>query len=151
MLAQLEVSSEKCSVFLFEFITESLHCVLVDKSTGCLTLCVDGTGYVTEAFAHIIADRVNVAVSSAAAVFDVCLCAIETIFYRSLCAVEAVFEAVVDCVEAITESIGDATELSVYILIVESFEEVGASESTLYSGVATSEAISEQSTSTKYG
>ena len=51
--------------------------------------------------------------------------------------IEAVLEAVVDSIEAITESICDATELSVYILIVETFEEVGASNCALYSGIAT--------------
>ena len=51
--------------------------------------------------------------------------------------IEAVLEAVVDSVEAITESVCDATELSVYILIVETFEEVGASNCALYSGIAT--------------
>ena len=87
LLAQLEVSSHKFSVFVSELITEFLHSVLIDECTCCLTFCVDGAGYITEAFAHVIADRVNVAVCFAAAL----LCG-EAIFgYAGLSCVEAVF------------------------------------------------------------
>ena len=54
-------------------------------------------------------------------------------------------DAVLDSIEAISKSIGDATQLSVYILVVKAFEEVGASKRALYCGVATAIA-SEQST-----
>jgi hypothetical protein len=98
---------------------------------------MDSTSNVAEALAHIKANCVNVAVSGAAAILYICLNT-----------VEAVLEAVVDSIEAITESICDATELSVYILIVETFEEVRAGDSTLYCGIAI--AISKDAASTKY-
>ena len=135
LLAQLEVSGHKLSILVCEFVAEFLHCVRVDECAGCFTFCVNSTGYVAEALAHIEANRVNVAVGCAAAVFDI-----------SLSAVEAVFEAIVDSIEAITESVGNTTELSVYVLIVEALKQVGTSECTLDSGVvASTKAITKES------
>jgi hypothetical protein len=96
---------------------------------------VDSTSNIAETFAHIKANCINVAVGLAAAILNVSLCAIETIF-----------EAVVDSIEAITESIGNTTELSVYILVVETFEKVGAGESTLYCGIASTISTTEETT-----
>ena len=95
---------------------------------------MDSTGNVAEALAHVKANCVNVAVSGAAAILNVSLCTIETIF-----------EAAVDSIEAITESVGNTTELSVYILVVETFEEVRASNCSLYCGVTSTVSTTEES------
>ena len=136
-LAQLEVTSENIAVASFESVAKFLNGVSIDKSTGCFAFSVDSTSNIAEALAHVEANGVNVAVGSAAAILDVCLSTIETIL-----------ETVVDSVEAITETIGDAAELSVDILIVETFEEVGTSDCALYGSIAGA-AISKQSSITE--
>ena len=134
MLTQLEVANQYITVFVCEFIAKCLHGVSIDQGSGCFTFCVNCTSNVAETFAHIKANCVNVAVGGAAAILNV-----------SLCTIEAIFEAVVDSIETITESIGDATELSVYILIVETFEEVRASNCSLYCGVTSTVSTTEES------
>ena len=121
LLAQLEVSSEQLSVLVLEFVAKSLNCVSIDECSGCFAFGMDCVGDFTSVLSIFKANRVNVAVGLAAA---------------SLEAIEAIFECVVGCVETITESIGDATELSVYILIVETFEEIRAGNGSLSGGVA---------------
>ena len=69
----------------------------------------------------IIAYAIDIAIGSADSVLDT---------------VEAVFHARVNCVEAVAEPVGDTTELSVYVLVIEAFEEVRASDCALYCGVA---------------
>ena len=69
----------------------------------------------------LVADGVDIAIDTAAAILH---------------CVAKLADALAGCVEAITETIGDAAQLSVYVLIVESLEEVGTSEGTLDSGVA---------------
>jgi hypothetical protein len=101
---------------------------------------MDSTSNIAEALAHVEANGINVAVSGAAAILDVCLGS-----------VEAILEAIVDSIEAITETIGDATELSVHILVVETFEEVRAGECTLYCGITVSVTVSEYATIAENG
>ena len=86
---------------------------------------MDCTSNIAEALAHIKANGVNIAVGCAAAIFDV-----------SLCSVEAILQAVVDSVEAIAKPVGNSAKLAIYILIVKTFEKVGASDRALYSRVA---------------
>ena len=63
----------------------------------------------------------DVAISFAAAVTD-CSCYIA----------KTSEQASVHTVEAIAQTIGDAAQLCIYILVVETFEKVGASDCTLY-------------------
>ena len=118
LLTQLEVCGHKCSVFVFESVAKSLHCVGVDESSGDFTLIVDSTNNITETLGCVKTESVDVAVGFAAAL----LCGEAVLGESRLCAIEAVFEAVVECVEAITQAVGDTTELSIYVLIVESFK-----------------------------
>lgn len=69
----------------------------------------------------LVADGVDVAIDTAAAILH---------------CVAKFADALAGCVEAITDTIGDATQLSVYVLIVESLEEVGTSEGALNCGIA---------------
>ena len=124
-LAQLEVTNHYFTVASFEFVTQLLDGVLGDKSTSCFAFGVNGTSNIAEALAHVIANAIDVAVGCAAAIFNCSLNAIETIF-----------QAAVDSIEAVTNAVCDATELSVYILVVETFEEVRASKCTLNSRVS---------------
>ena len=123
LLTQLEVSSEQLSVFVSDLVTEFLHSCCIDKCASCFAFCVDSRG-------DVIAHTVNVAVCAADSILD---------------SIEAIFHTRVNSIEAVRETIGDATQLSVYILVVEAFEEVRTSECALYCGVATAIA-SEQST-----
>lgn len=133
-MAQLEVTSHYFTVACFEFVAEFLDGISVDKSTCGFTFCVDGVGDFTCVFAIFIANRVNVAVGCAAAI---------------LYGVAEVGNALTCCVETIAESVGDATELSVDILCVETFEEVGAGESTLDCGIAIAVAVTKDTAITK--
>jgi hypothetical protein len=130
-LAQLEVASKNVAVFISELVAKSLHGVCVDKRTSCFTFSMNCVGDFASVFATFVANRVNIAVGFAAA-----LLSSEAIFCDAFTShVEAVFHAIVNSIETITETIGDATELSVYILVVETFEKVRASNCALYCGI----------------
>jgi hypothetical protein len=77
---------------------------------------------------------------------DVAVGAADSIFNT----IEAIFHTSINGIEAVSKTIGNAAKLSIYVLVVESFEEVRASERTLYCGVAgaSTEAISEEATAT---
>jgi hypothetical protein len=143
-LAQLEVASKNVAVFVSEFVAKSLHGVCVDESTSCFTFSVNRVGDFASVLATFIANRINVAVGLAAALLSG-----ETIFCDTFTGhVEAIFHAIVDSIEAITETVGDATELSVYILVVETFKKVGAGDCALYSSIVGA-TISKQSAITE--
>ena len=145
MLAQLEVSSKQCSVFVFEFVTKRLNSIGIDECASCFTFCMDGRGDVASILCGLITNCVDVAVDSAAAILHT----ITKFGDAILDTIETILQARVDSIEAITDAVGDATELSVYILIVETFEEVRTSECTLHCGVIRAVAT-KQSTTTKY-
>ena len=143
-LAQLEVTSENIAIFVSEFVAKSLHSVCVDESTSCFTLGMNCVGDFASVLATFVTNRINIAVGFAATLLSG-----ETIFCDAFAShVEAIFQAIVDGIETITETIGDATELSVYILIVETFKEVGASDCALYGSIVGA-TISKQSTITE--
>jgi hypothetical protein len=143
-LAQLEVTSENIAILVGEFVTKSLHGVCVDKRTGCFTFSVNCVGDFASVFATFVANRINVAVGLAATLLSG-----KTVFCDALAGhVETIFHATIDGIEAITEAVGDATELSVYILVVETFKKVGASNCALYGSIV-SATISKQSAITE--
>jgi hypothetical protein len=144
-LAQLEVTGHYFTVTCFEFVAEFLDGISVDKSTCGFTFCVDGVGDFTCVFAIFIANRVNVAVGCAAAI----LYGVAEVGDAFASHVEAIFHTGVDSVETIAESVGDTTELSVDILCVETFEKVGAGESTLDRGIAIAVAVTKDTAITK--
>ena len=82
----------------------------------------------------LVAYSVNVAVGFAAATLE---------------SIEAIFEGIVYSVETVADTISDATELAVYVLIVEALKQVRASECTLYCRVA-SGITSKNSAASKY-
>ena len=132
-LAQLEVASHYLTIACFKLITEFLNGVLIDECASCFTLSMDGVGDVVGILSSVIASGVNVAVDTAAAILH---------------SKAELGDALASCIEAITNTIGDTTKLSIYVLIVESFEEIRTSDCTLYcSVVATAE---EAVASTKY-
>ena len=112
MLAQLEVAYHDVAVACFKSVAKFLNGVLVDESTSCLTLCVDSTGHVAEALAHVEAEAIDVAVCSA-----------DGSFYT----IETILQAAIDGVEAIAQAVGNTTELSIDVLSVEALEQVGTS------------------------
>lgn len=132
-LAQLEVASHYFTVACFELVTEFLDGVLVDECASCFAFCVDSVGNVVGILSSVVAGSVDVAVDTAAAVLHS----------------EAEFRnALTSCVEAVTESIGDTAKLSIDVLGVKAFEEVGTSECALYCGIATETISSEETAAT---
>ena len=122
-LAQLEVANKNVTVASFESVAKFLDGVSVDECASCFALCVDSASYIAEAFAHVIAYTVDVAVGLAAAL----LCS-ETVLCNSFAShVETIFHAAIDSIETITNAIGDAAKLTIYILIIKAFKQVGAS------------------------
>jgi hypothetical protein len=73
---------------------------------------------------------------------DVAVGAADSIFNT----IEAIFHTSINGIEAVSKTIGNAAKLSIYVLVVETFEEVGASECTLYRRgfYTTAKAISEE-------
>ena len=66
-LAQLEVANKNVTVASFESVAKFLDGVSVDECASCFALCVDSASYIAEAFTHVIAYAVDVAVGLAAA------------------------------------------------------------------------------------
>ena len=121
LLAQLEVSGQQLSVAVLELVAESLNSVGVDECASSFALGMDCGGDVASVLRALKADSVDVAIDAAAAILH---------------CVAKVTNALTGCVEAVTNAIGDAAQLSVYVLVVEAFEEIGTSEGTLDCGVA---------------
>ena len=65
LLTQLEVSGEKFSVAVFEFVAECLNSVCVDKCSCCLTFSVNGGCDVASVLSTLVANCVDVAVGFA--------------------------------------------------------------------------------------
>ena len=121
MLAQLEVSGQQLSVAVLELVAESLNSVCVDECASSFALGMDCGGDVASILRALKADSVDVAIDAAAAILH---------------CVTKVTNALTGCIEAVTDAIGDAAQLSVDVLVVEAFEEIGTSEGALDSGVA---------------
>jgi hypothetical protein len=106
---------------------------------------VDCVGDSTSVLCILEANCVNVAIRLAAAI----LCG-KTIFCDAFSShIESVFQTRVNSIKSVTQAIGDATQLSVYILVVKSLKEVGASDCSLDCGIAVAVAITEQTAATK--
>ena len=144
-LAQLEVTYHNFSVACFKFVTKLLNGVLIDEGAGCFAFSVNCVGYIAKAATHIKTYRVNVAVSLAATIFHV----VAKFGDTGLCAVETIFQATVKGVKTIAETIGDTAQLTIYVLAIEAFKEIGAGDGTLDCGVAYA-AIPKNASATKY-
>lgn len=81
---------------------------------------------------QVIADGVNVTIGATEAIFDT---------------IEAISEAIIDCIEAVAQAVSKSTKLTIYVLIIESLKEVGASDCSLDCGIVV--AISEQAATAK--
>lgn len=134
MLRVLEVCIKQISVAISELITEFLHCICGYESTSCFTFIMNCGGDFTSVLISFGADTVNIAVCFAAAILllesilsQCSLSGIKAIFDRSLVAIEAVFHPAIDSIKAITYTISNTAKLAIYILVVETFEQVGTS------------------------